>query len=229
MKMLFFLMISAQLAQAAEFDKKVTVNGQCFTETSPDRGTISFVASSVDADAKSAITKATALYEKLRDQLKRSNTKNLELSTSEYTVQEKKEWENNKNVSKGFEARLGLRVITTDISSLGEIISIAAKAGVKDSHSMNTYLSETKLNDEKKKCLDIAAKNAREKAETLVKSLGAKLGRVLQITEGGAIPPPQPMPMMERGMMKSSDAMAPSIEGQKQNINQTVDVTFAIE
>ena len=227
--MFFLSMIFTQLAQAGDFDKKVTVNGQCFVETTPDRGSITFVITHLDWDAKVAISKSTALYEKLRDELKRSRAKNLELSSSEYTVQERKEWVNNKNISKGFEARFGLKATTSEVAGLGELIAIAARIGVKETHSLNTYLSEGKLLEEKKKCLDIAAKNAREKAETLVKSLGAKLGRVLQITESGAMPPPPPMPMMERGMMKTSEAMAPSIEGQTQMINQTVDVSFAIE
>jgi len=229
--MFFFAMIFTQMAQAADFDKKVTVNGQCLVETAPDRGSVTFVITHQDWDVKVAISKSTSLYEKLREELKKSKSKNLELSSSEYNVQERREWENNKNVNKGFEARLGLRATTSEISSLGDLIAIAAKIGVKESHSLTTYLSEGKLLEEKKKCLEIAAKNAHEKAETLVKSLGAKLGKVLQITESGATPPPPPMPMMERGMMKSAslDANSPTIEGQKQMINQTVDVTFAIE
>lgn len=225
--MFFFTMIFAHMAQAADFDKKVTVTGQCSVETSPDRGSITFVVTHLDWDVKVAISKSTALYEKLKDELKRTRTKNLELASSEYTVQERKEWSNNKNVSKGFEARLGLRATTTEISALGEFIAVAAKLGVKETHSLSTFLSEGKMLEEKKKCLDIAAKNAREKAETLVKSLNAKLGKVLQITESGATPP-SPMPILERSMMKTADA-GPGIEGQKQLINQTVDVTFAIE
>jgi len=182
-----------------------------------------------DPNAGSAIRKSTALYEKLREELKKSKLKNLELASTEYSVFERKEWENNKNVSKGFECRMGLKATTTDLSALGDLIVIGSKTGITETHSLHIELSEAKALEEKKKCLDIAAKNAREKAEILVKSLNAKLGKVLQITELGATPPP--MPMYEKGMMRvaSMDAAPPGIEPQKQILNQTVDVTFAIE
>ena len=127
MKMFFFTMIFASLTQAAEFDRKVTVTGQCDIETSPDRGAVTFVITHLDWDAKVAIAKSTALYEKLKTELKRTRAKDLELASTEYTVLDRKEWQNNKNVSKGIEARFGLRATTSDISALGDLIAAAAK------------------------------------------------------------------------------------------------------
>ena len=62
-----------------------------------------------------------------------------------------------------------------------------------------------------------------------MKSLGAKLGKVIQIVEGG-IAPPAPGPIFEKAMMRADGgAVAPVMEGQKQIIHLSVDVTFAIE
>ncbi len=230
MKILIAALIFSQTVLAAEFDKKVTVSGQCTLETTPDRGSVTFVSSHLEPLAKTAIFKSTELYEKLRTELKKSSVKNLELASTEYSVQERKEWENNKSVSKGFEARLGLKAITTDIAALGDLMAIAAKVGVKETHSLQIFLSESKALEEKKKCLDIAAKNAKEKAETLVKSLGAKLGRVLLIVEGGTSPQTMPGPVFEKAMLRSSSGGdAPIVEAQKQIISLNVDVTFEIE
>lgn len=214
-------------------DKRVTVSGQCVLETTPDRGSIQFTADALNSDPKVAIQKATDLYEKMREEFKRSKVKNLELSTSEYSVNERREWENNKSVSKGFAARMGLKATTTDIAGLGDLIAIAARVGVKESSGLSTYLSEQKSLDEKKKCLETAARNAREKAESLAKSLGAKVGPVLLINErGGSVSGGEPpRPFLERGaMMKSMAADAgPTVEGQKITINQDVEITFALE
>jgi uncharacterized protein YggE len=220
----------AQGALLSGTDKRVTVSGQCVLETTPDRGAIQFTAEVLHPDAKIAIQKATELHEKLRDELKRTKIKNLELSTSEYSVQERKEWENQKNVSKGFAARLGLRASTSEIAALGEMLTIAARVGIKETSGLSLYLSDSKGLEEKKKCLDLAAKNAKEKADTLAKSLGAKVGPALQIIErsNGATTPPGPL--FEGAMMKSAAAdTAPTIEGRKLTVSQDIEVTFSLE
>ncbi len=228
--LLAFLFLS-QTCFANELDKKVTVIGHCLMETTPDRGSITFVITHVEPSAKSAIQKSTALYEKLRDEFKRSNVKNLELSSTEYNVFERKEWENNKSVSKGFECRYGLKATTTEISSLGDLISIAARLGVTETHSLHIELSDAKTMDEKKKCLDIAARNARDKADILVKSLGAKLGKILKIVELDSSTVNPPSPTYEKTMVRATldSTPPPGIEAQKLTINQTVEATFAIE
>lgn len=226
------LLTTASFAEEAK--KIITVSGQCTVEVSPDRGSINFVAERVEKDASTAIKKATELHEKLRAEFKKLGIKDLELSSSEYTVQERKEWEKNKSVSKGFGARLGLKAITPDISSLGKLMEVAGTLGVTETNGLTTYVSDAKWLDEKKKCLDTAARNAEEKAQALVKSLHAKLGRVFQINEtaGNISSPVQPI-FQERAMMMKSAmhdaAPAATIEGQKQSLTQDVQVAFFIE
>lgn len=218
-------------AYAENPDKIVTVSGQCTVEVTPDRGSVTFVISHTEKDVKQAISKSTELHEKVREEFKRQKIKDLEVSTSEYSVFEKKEWEKDRQVSKGFSSRIGIRATTSEISKLGDLVAIAARLGVKETGALATYLSEQKSLDEKKKCLEVAAKNAREKAEALTKSLNVKLGRAVRIIEQGGNFTPPPQPMYEARMMKTasnSDA-APSIDGQKQTLNQQVDVSFAIE
>ena len=213
-------------------DRRISVNGECTVEVQPDRGSVILVAENLSPNAKAAIQQATVLHEKLRKELKASKVKDLELSKTEYNVQEITTWENNKSVSKGFQCRIGLKAVTPDIAALGEIIAIAGNVGIRSTHSLVTYLSDAKMLDEKKKCLEVAAKNAREKAEYLLKSLGEKLGDVLMIQEHGAnsvqpVPMMLESPLMARAM--NDKVSAPTIEASRQTIHHEVDVTFAIE
>jgi uncharacterized protein YggE len=218
-------------AQAAN-ERKVSVAGECTLEVEPDRGSVIVVAEHTASDAKAAIRKATEQHEKLRSELKRSKLKGLELSTSEYNVHEQFQWENNRQVSKGFTCRIGLKVVTPEIPALGEVLSLAGDVGIRNTQGLQTYLSDQKMLEEKKKCLEGAAKNAREKAEHLVKTLGGKLGVVLTIQERGSVIP-GPMPMVAESMAFADKAMArgaaPTIEGARQNLRLEVDVSFAIE
>jgi uncharacterized protein YggE len=227
--LIILLLLTCPCSSVFALDRKVTVSGECNLEVEPDRGSVVMVADAQAPEAKTAIKRATELHEKLRSELKKSKFKNLELSQAEYTVQEVTAWENNKSVSKGFQCRIGLRAVTSEISALGEVLAIAGDAGIRNSHSLQTYLSEGRALDEKKSCLSIAAKNAREKAGELVKTLGGKLGPVIQIEERTASSrPPGPM-MMDGAPMMARSMPAPTIEAAKQNIHHEVDVTFQIE
>jgi len=226
-----FIGISLFAASAAfAADRTVTVSGECSLEVEADRGSVVLVADYQDKDAKVAIRKATELHEKVRTDLKKAKIKNLELSSVEYSVQEITAWEDNKSVSKGFQCRIGIKAVTSEISALGEILAIAAEDGIRSTSSLQTYLSDSRTLEEKKKCLGIAVKNAREKAEFMVKSLNAKLGPVQTIHERSA-QDPRPGPIPRAFAMRATEAAPPeaSIEAGKQSIHHEVDVTFGVE
>jgi uncharacterized protein YggE len=91
------------------------------------------------------------------------------------------------------------------------------------------YLSDEKTLEEKRKCISIAVKNAREKAEQAVKALGSRLGPVETITEKGASSS-GPVPMAREAFaLKGSAMAAPTLDAPRQTIHHEVDVTFGIE
>lgn len=226
------LLVSAAPALADIPARAVSVNGSCQRQATPDRGSISMVAEAREMDLQEATKKATRIYERARDAVKKLGLEDLDLRTAEYSVGEIREWEANKSVFKGFRARMGLRVATSSIQKLGEVIVIASREGLVDVGALTTFMSDAKQKQEHFACLQAAAENARAKAEKLAVSLGAKLGPVLAIVEAGA-PSPGPRPqlmMAEVSMAKASRDMAPpSIEAGQDSINVNVAVTFAIQ
>lgn len=77
-----------------------------------------------------------------------------------------------------------------------------------------------------------AVANAKARAETLAQAAGAKIGRVMTISEsGGMMPMPHPMPMMAMAkaeMAGDSASVAPSLPGLV-TVSQSVNVTFELE
>lgn len=122
--------------------RRITVSGVCQREVTPDRGAVTLTAEARDSDLKVAAQKATSSYERVRDAIKKLNLQDLELRTVEYTMGEVREWENQKNVFKGFRSRLGLRVVTSQVDKLGEVISLATREGLKEVGGLQSFLSE---------------------------------------------------------------------------------------
>jgi len=158
---------------------------------------------------------------------------NRELSTSELSLNELREWENQKMVSKGFVSRIGLRVETSDFQGLGDVSSIASKEGMKEIGGLTTFISRDKMRDEYNLCLKDAVKMAQTRAKELVEPVGARLGDVISSSGGGGGTPRPPMPMRGNTMMMADKAggmeSGPSIEPGKQEVDVTVSVVFGIK
>jgi hypothetical protein len=190
-----------------------------------DRGSLHVTVDVLDKDIKGATRQASPGYDQLKQAIEKLELANLNLSTSEYSVREERVWENQKQVSKGFRARMGLSVVTSATERLGEVIALASRAGIQDVGALTTFLSEGKRLDEQMECLKQAAENARAKAERLATSLGAKVGDVLAVSEqGGSGSEPLPRFKAEIAAMGA----APEIAVGTQTLQLDVSVSFLI-
>jgi uncharacterized protein YggE len=218
---------------ALALDRTVSVSGQCLRTALPDRGSINLVPDFQDKDIKVATRKATESYETIKKQVQALKLKNLEIQTSEYSVNEQFDYVKGKSVSRGYRARMGLLVTTSETARLGEVIAIAAKNDVKDVGALSTFLSEEKSRDEREACLEEAIQHAGAKASRMAKAAGARLGKVVTLVEeggggGGFPPPPKPMRAM---MMKSmaDEAPAPIVDSAAQKIQLSVNAVYILE
>ncbi len=225
------LALASQVAESAEHS--VTVTGTCQRSVVPDRSSIRLTAQAQDKDLKTATRDATRIYESTRDAVKKLSLEDFELTTAEYSVEEVREWENNRSVSKGFRARMGLEVSTSSVQKMGEVISIASREGIKDVGALVSFVSSAKMRKEQAACLEDAAKDARSRAEKLASALGVTVGTVASVSEAGLIDS-SPMPkqgamLMARAVPESGDMMPPpSVEPGKREINVSVRVEFVL-
>ena len=223
-----FLAASTATAFAAETEKKVTVSGHCTREVVADRGAISLTSEFKSKDPRTAAAEATRAYENVKAAVKRLGLPDVEIKTTEYSVNELREWEKDKSVSKGFRARMGLAVTTSDIAKLGDVIDVATREGIQDVGRLTTYLSPEKLHKEKFNCLNEAALDARAKAERLAETLGSKLEGPLEISEtGDAEPTIRPM-MTAVARHMDVGAPAPVVDPGFETLSTSVQVTFRL-
>lgn len=223
-------------AQAQEkLVRSIAVSGQCLRSVVPDRGSIVVTIDNQDKNVQVATKKTTDAYETLKKAIQKIALKDVELQTSEYNVQEIREWEKDKSVFKGFRARMGLEVTTSEIARLGEVIATASNQKITDVGALRSFLSDEKNRQEREACLEEAISHAQVKASKMAKAAGAKLGRVLQLKEEGAsmtpVPPPyEPRRMMKSSLMESSIAdAAPRIDSSTQKLSLSVEALYALD
>ena len=211
--------------------RSISVTGTCTRQATPDRGSITVTANFQEASIRDASSKSTRAYENAKAAIQKLNLEHLELMTSTYQLSEVREWEKDKSVFKGYRARIGLRVTTSEVARVGEVIAIGAREGLKETDQLNLFLSDEKAAKERALCLKTAAEDARSKAVKLAEALNTTVGEPLSISESSShfTPPPIAFGGME-SLRASSDAVpAPKLEGGQQTITVNVSVSFALQ
>ena len=227
---LFCVLTLSQVSLAAPTAGTISVTGECQRKLQPDRGMIELTVVVLTKTATESSTKAAQIYEATKSEVKKLNLKDLELQTSNYQVFEKMEWEKDHNVSKGFEADMTLQVSTSEISRLGEVMSVAAKNNIKSVGNLQTFLSAEKSHQEYNSCLEEAIKNARSKAEKMASAASTKVGDVLAIEEGIAVAPrPVPFRMMAKNVSGEMSSSSPEVDTKSQNFSVNVSVMFKLK
>lgn len=207
----------------------ISVNGQCISNVYPDRGTLTLVSQFTEKNASIASKKATENYEKIRTAVQKLNLKDLELQTTEHNVQEIFDYVASKRISKGVQASMGLQVTTSDIARLGEVVALGSEIEINRVSNLNIFVSPVKMKTSREDCLIEAIKNAKDKAEKMAKSAGAKVGDVQLIEEISGHDSPSPMYMMESAGAMAKSVAAPRIESQTTLITVNVLVKFSLK
>lgn len=228
------LMLPGPRAQARDADDKyVAVQGSCTRSVTPDRGSVTLTAQARDKDLKAASRKAGDIYERMRASVIKLKLADQDLQSSEYSLREDREWVGGKAIFKGFIARMGLTVRTSEIGRLGEVLAIGSREGSEEIGNLTTFMSEELMIKEQLACLEDAAQNARSKAEKLAGALGAKVGAVRILSETQL---PAPGPVSGRAMMKYADSalmeaapQAAQVEAGKQTIGYSIHASFELK
>ncbi|MBI2573535.1 SIMPL domain-containing protein [Candidatus Woesearchaeota archaeon] len=140
-------------------------------------------------------------------------------------------YQTGRSEEKGFRAQHTLRVTVRDIAKAGEIMDVAVSAGVTNVDSVSFSLTDDKEKQLREELIGQAASKARERANLLVDALGAKVGKVVAVSETGYQPPiyyARDMVAMKAEAGSAPNAV-PTITPEEITVSVQINVEFAIE
>lgn len=131
----------------------------------------------------------------------------------------------------GFRASNSVAV-TLDLAgrgpAVGQVIDVSVREGANSVDGILFSLADDTA--QRAQALEQAAKNARQKAESIAKALGVQLGSLLAAGEAGAGRGEPPRPMMRAMALEASDAsQATAIEPGLVRVEATVEVRYAVQ
>jgi hypothetical protein len=196
---LFVLFVAALAlgpAQAAE--KLVTVTGEATVAVAPDTAMIRLGVGTQEKTAREASEANARQMTAVLAAIKDTGVADRDIQTSRLSLQP--QYDPNKSGTArltGFQASNQVTVRIRDIDKLPTVLDRAITAGANEMSGIEFVVSEqSKLLDQAR---DDAIADARRKAELYAKAAGAKLGRVVSITEEGSAPPPRPIQALRAG------------------------------
>jgi uncharacterized protein len=193
---LFVAALALDPAQAAE--KLVTVTGEATVAVAPDTAMIRLGVGTQEKTAREASEANARQMTAVLAAIKDTGVADRDIQTSRLSLQP--QYDPNKSGTArltGFQASNQVTVRIRDIDKLPTVLDRAITAGANEMSGIEFVVSEqSKLLDQAR---DDAIADARRKADLYAKAAGAKLGRVVSITEEGSAPPPRPIQALRAG------------------------------
>lgn len=217
-------------ALAEHEQASISVTGHGEFSDAPDIAVIGFAVETTAPEAATAMAENASKSQAVAKALKSAIGKSDTITTSGYSVDPVYDHRRNRPPNEpptitGYVARNQVRVQTANTNAVGDLIDLAAKAGVNRISGLHFRLD--KQDDAKSEALRRATADARRQAATIADSLGVKLGGVLHATTSQ---PATIAPRAFRGAAMAMEAHAPTpIEPGEVRVDATVHVTYEID
>jgi uncharacterized protein len=189
----------------------VTVAGVGRVEREPDIARATFAVEATRETAADARGVTAEAAEAVIKAVRKAGVADGDLRTASIDVNPAWEQRDNQMVRTGFTVTNRIGVAIRDLESVGKVIDAALGAGATGLDGVSFGLSDSTLAASEARTL--AVQDARARALTLAKAADAKLGQLVDLTEG-ASEAPGPRPQMRMmAVMAANDAATPVLPG----------------
>jgi len=209
--------------------RRIAVSGVGEVSAAPDIARVTVGAYGAAVTAKQALDQTSAAVAAMIDALKAAGVAEKDIRTVDLSLSPR--WEHRRrpdgtgeSVQSGFEARNRLLITARDLGGLGALLDALARAGANEINGISFDIDDrAALEDQARQ---MAVDDAKRKADLLAARAGASLGAIMQVSEGGPTPIPQPLMRAEMAMA-ASDAVP--VAAGSQTIRVDVSTVWALE
>lgn len=200
----------------------IRVTGKGTVEVKPSKAETIFGVSAESSSLAEAQAEAAQTISRIQDALIRIGLPEESIQTSNYSVFPQYDFQDGKQIFRGYKAEHLLRVIVSPVEAAGRVLDTAAENGANIISSVRLLADESKP---QKQALSLAVIDAYEKASVIAKTLHVQLVKTPAAVTEGIIAPGQPI-QGEAGMFVKSAAAGTSIEPGTMEVTAYVTADF---
>jgi len=216
------------IGQDAQYKNTISISGEGKVLAKPDIGQVSLTVFTQKTTVAAAQSENSKKMNAVLEGVKNLGVKEEDLKTTVYQINPTYQYTTGRSVIIGYEVRQTLQVKIRDLEKISEILDKATALGANEVGSLSfTIDDEAKLKEEAR---DKAIAAAKEKAETLAKTLGIKLGKITSFAESSStVYPTAYYNASEKlGIGMGGGVSAPDVETGQNEINISVVLSYEI-
>lgn len=216
---------------AEDSGETISVTGMAEIEVVSNEATIAFGIETIADDSKTAEKLNSEIANKVIAKIKELVGKD-SVETVSYNIYENNEWDYKTQTytNKGFKATHQIKVTTSDLEIIGDVIQLAMNEGATTLNGISFGLSKAKEKELRTQSLENAVDVAYEKAKIISKASNVKLNGVKSVTENNYYYTPYEYSANVRmdDMTGGNALKNADIQPQKLTIRSNVAVSYAI-
>lgn len=226
---IFFFLASINEKAGANDSDVISVTGIGEVYVTPDIGLVDMSVLAKNNDVSVATSESSKKMNAIIEYLKGNGVEEKDIKTTSFNIYPVYAWEEKtgrRNLD-GYEVSQTVEVKIRDLSKVGDIISNATELGANNVSSLSfTVDDDEKVKEDAK---ELAIKDAREKAKNLEKSLGVRLVKIVNFSEGTY--PTYSYDSHYKtaaGGAEMLSSVAPTIQTGQNKITSTVTITYSV-
>lgn len=171
-------------AFGGSFGNTISGDGVATVKVTPDLVTVYFNVETNGTTSKIASDKNAEIVDDLILNLLSQGFERDQIQTTGFNIYPDTIWDGEKSVNNGYKAVHSLKVqmSSNDTGKIGDVVDAGVEAGAGVSY-INFELSTELQNQYKAEALELAAEDARVKAQAVADGLGKRLGRLVSASE----------------------------------------------
>jgi uncharacterized protein YggE len=206
----------------------IEVSGSAEVTLPADRARISFAVETEAETARQASEENAQRMDEVIRSLRGAGLTDTQIETFGYTLQpvyRRPSGAREPQVIAGYRALNNVRVTTSEVERVGDLLDAAVTAGANRVSSLQFDARDTEA--ARLEALRIAVQKAQQEARTIASALGMGLGPPMEVRGGAQVPIPRPI--FEARAMAMEVAMPTPIEPGQQAVSASVTVRYRIE
>ena len=186
MKQILVLFILATFSFGAFAEGDIIVEGKSSVKLIPEQLYFNINMSVKDSNYTICTNLAIDKIEKIKNQFVQNGIDKNLIKTQNYSIREirKHDYKTQKSVFEGYQASIPITITTLRDNPKNDVIFEIIKNNFSADFSLNFALTPEQIEKVKEKLIDLAVKDAKQKAEIIAKSAEVKLGKISSIQYG---------------------------------------------
>jgi hypothetical protein len=223
--LMFAAPAAAQLPPATPSPAVIVTTGEGSVKQAPDRAWITIAAESRAKTAQEAQRMNADAMKAVNDRIKAAGVPADAIQTSGYNLQPEFDYAGGKQSLRGYLARNQVTVRIDDIAKAGDVIAAAVASGA--SNVSNVRLDLKNRGAAERNALQLAVRDARQRAEAIAAGGNVSIDKVIRIEEQRESEI-RPMPQMMTMARAEGGTAAPPIETGELEVRARVTLTVSI-